>query len=67
MFYTGKSSQRASWSRVSKKVNRKFVLVGETARANPHSLISQISIEQMMTRKMGPITRRASSQSSYPA
>ena len=31
MLYT----ERASWSRVSKKVNRKFVIVGDTARANP--------------------------------
>ena len=35
MLYTAKSSERASWSRVSKKVNRKFALVGDTARANP--------------------------------
>ena len=35
MLYTAKSSKRASWSRVIKKVNRKFVLVGDTARANP--------------------------------
>ena len=35
MLYIAKFSQRASWSRVSKKVNRKLVLVGDTARANP--------------------------------
>ena len=35
MLYTAKSLLRASWSRVSKKVNRKFVLVGDTAHANP--------------------------------
>ena len=35
MLYTAKSSQRASWSRVSKKVNLKFVLVGGAVRANP--------------------------------
>ena len=35
MLYTAESSWRASWSRVSKKVNQKFVLVGDTARANP--------------------------------
>ena len=32
MLYTAKA---ASWSQVSKKVNRKFVLVGDTARSNP--------------------------------
>ena len=37
MLYTAQSSYRLSWSRVSKKVNRKFVLVGDTARANPSS------------------------------
>ena len=26
---------KSSWSRVSKKVNRKFVLVGGAVRANP--------------------------------
>ena len=28
-------SKVSSWSRVSNKVNRKFVLVGDTACANP--------------------------------
>ena len=35
MLYTAKSSQRASWSQVSKKVNQKFVLVGDMECANP--------------------------------
>ena len=29
------SPKRDSWSRVSKKVNQKFVLVGGVVRANP--------------------------------
>ena len=36
MLYTAKSLYRASWSRVSKKVNRKFVLVGDTALCQPY-------------------------------
>ena len=42
MLYIAKSSYRASWSRVSKEVNRKFILVVDTARTNPTLVLSDI-------------------------